>query len=208
MNITLDKDLAQIIYYLALSVTGPLALVSYLRARKADRREHEYRAYDELDKKYLEYQWLALRHDLDLLELPDVHPYIAVERPRKKYELVAAGCAFALFQRAWLMFHHQSDRFKQRQWQGWDGLLTAFLARPNMQDAWPLCRSHFDTGFQAVVDARIAAHLLEQGCDPAVVYAFHATGFLLRDSTEHALSDAQRAAWQAALEDYQARRAA
>lgn len=45
---------AQILYYVALSITGPLALVGYLRAKQNERREREYKTYDELDNKLLE----------------------------------------------------------------------------------------------------------------------------------------------------------
>ena len=102
---------AQIIYYIALSITGPLALFGYLRAKQNERREREYKTYDELDNKLLEYQKLALQHDLELIDTPDLCPALAGDSLRKKQQLVTASLAFSLFQRAFLMFHGQSDWF-------------------------------------------------------------------------------------------------
>src|SRR5947209_12194583 len=147
---------AQIIYYIALSISGPLALVGYLRAKQNERREREYKTYDELDNKLLEYQKLALQHDLELIDVPDLSPALAGDRQRKKQQLVTCTLALSLFQRAYLMFHGQSDRFKARQWAGWDARLERFVNRDTTRDAWQLCRAQFDTGFQRFIDARIA----------------------------------------------------
>src|SRR6185503_16623871 len=54
------RDVAQIVYYIALSIAGPIALIEFLKARKADRRANEYKIYDELDNRFFEYQKLAL----------------------------------------------------------------------------------------------------------------------------------------------------
>jgi hypothetical protein len=208
MDLSLVKDVAQVVYYLSLSITGPVALIGYLRSKKTEQREREYRTYDELDNKFLEYQKLALQHDLDLIDLPDASLYISGDRLRKKHELVTAGCGFALFQRAYLMFHHHSGAFKKRQWKGWERLLTSFLSRIAVQDAWPICRAHFDSGFQAFVDDRLAARLEQEGCEPAVIHAFRTTGLLVRDHTEHTVSEEDLAAWRAALAEYRDRKAA
>jgi hypothetical protein len=202
------KDIAQVVYYLSLSVSGPLALIGYLRSIRAERREREYRAYDELDNKFLEYQKLALEHDLDLIDLPDCSPFLAGDRLRKKHELVTATCGFALFQRAYLMFHDQSDAFKARQWAGWERLLTAFVARWSVRDAWQVSRHHFDRRFQAFVDDRIAAGLEQAGVEPAVIHAFRSTGLLVRDENEHTLAEEELASWRAALQEHARKKAA
>ena len=41
------KDIAQIIYYIALSIAGPLAVIEYLRSKNRDRLEKEYKTYDD-----------------------------------------------------------------------------------------------------------------------------------------------------------------
>src|SRR5208282_2405867 len=104
-TIQLIKDIAQIVNHLALSVSGPLALLAFLRAKRREQAEREYRIYDELDNKFLEYQKLALQHDLELIDVPDYHPLLLGDRLRKKQELVTCGIGFSLFQRAFLMFH-------------------------------------------------------------------------------------------------------
>jgi hypothetical protein len=196
------KDAAMVLYYVSLSITGPLALFGYLQAKRKEQQEREYRTYDELDNKFLAYQELALKHDLDLIEAPDASIALAGDRLRLRQELVTASCGFSLFQRAFLMFHGQSNAFKVRQWQGWDRLLSSFVSRPGVRHAWMICKAHFDTKFQTFVDERIAAMLEENHCDPAVIYAFNKTGILLEDENEHRATDAERANWNAALDQY------
>jgi hypothetical protein len=207
MNLEGLKDVAQVLYYLSLSVTGPLALIGYLMAKRKEQQEREYRTYDELDNKYLEYQKLALQHDLDLIEAPDASVALAGDRLRLKHELVTASCGFALFQRAFLMFHDQSDDFKARQWQGWDRLLGSFLSRAGVRHAWQVCKLHFDTEFQALVNGRLLALLEEAGADPAMIHAFRTTGLLLEEANEHRATEQELAAWRAALAEYQRRNA-
>jgi hypothetical protein len=206
-RIVLAKHVAMILYYVSLSITGPLALISYLRCQQKEQQEREYRTYDELDNKFLEYQKLALQHDLDLMETPDASPALAGDRLRLKRELVTASCGFALFQRAYLMFHEQSGTFRARQWQGWDRLLTAFLARHDVRQAWSICKLHFDTAFQKFVDARMLKLLEDAGTDPAVLYAFRKTGLLIDDANEHRATEKELAAWKAAVEEYRKRKA-
>jgi hypothetical protein len=198
---------AQVLYYVSLSITGPLALLGYLRAKEKEQQEREYRTYDELDNKFLAYQQLALKHDLDLIEAPDASVALAGDRLRLKQELVTASCGFALFQRAFLMFHGQSDSFKARQWQGWDRLLTTFVSRPSVRHAWLICKLHLDSEFQAFVDGRVLTLLEEAGTDPAVIFAFRKTGLLIEDANEHRASEQELATWKAALAEYRLRKA-
>ena len=206
-KLELLKEIAQVLYYISLSITGPLALFGYLKAKEKEQQDREYRVYDELDNKFLAYQKLALAHDLDLIEAPDASPALAGDRLRLRQELVTASCGFALFQRAFLMFHGQSDAFKARQWQGWDRLLTSFLRRPGVRHAWQICKLHYDQEFQASVDERILAQLEEAGTDPAVLHAFRKTGLLLEEANEHRATEQELAAWKAALEEYRRRKA-
>ncbi len=204
---TLDvvREISQIVYSIALSVTGPLALVGYLRAKKREQEEREYKTFDELDNKLLEYHKLALQHDLDLIDVPDAHPLFQGDRIRKRQELAAYGVSFALFQRAFLMFRAQSDQFRHRQWAGWDLLLARFVRRANVQDVWQIVKSHHDLRFQGYVDRQIVEAMTETGEDPAVIHAFETTGLLIRDSNEHLASAEDLARWRAALERHRAR---
>jgi hypothetical protein len=203
-GIELVKNIAQIVYYVALSVSGPLALIGFLRAKKIERQEHEYKTYDELDNKFLAYQQLALEHDLDLMDVPDASLFFEGDRLRKKQALVAATVGLSLFQRAYLMFHQQSSQFKQRQWAGWERLLATFLVRDSVKDAWQIGKTHFDTGFRRFVDRKMVAVMQETGTDPAVIHAFEKTGLLIRDDNEHVMTASDVAAWNAALREYRA----
>ena len=164
------KEIAQIIYYIALSITGPLALFAYLKAKKTDRLKHEYKTYDELDNKFFEYQKLALEYyDLDILDVPNNDPSLAFDKKRKQ-EMVAYAILFSLFERAYLMFSSQGDTFRQRQWLGWKHFLNDFLRREAVRTAWELSKETYDTDFQLFMDRKIAEVVSKPGpqAPPAV----------------------------------------
>jgi hypothetical protein len=208
--LTLEETLtvAQIIYYIALSISGPLALFGYWRAKQNERREREYKTYDELDNKLLQYQKLALRHDLELIDVPDLSPALAGDRLRKKQQLVTCALAFSLFQRAYLMFHGQSDQFKARQWAGWNVRLDRFVNRDSTRDAWHLSRAQFDRGFQHFVDAKIGNQLRAARVDEAVVHAFEQTGYLVWDYNQDLFTPQELADWEQAVRAHRSREAA
>src|SRR5687768_18533302 len=134
------KDLAQIIYFIALSIAGLVALVVYLQTRNTDRLEKEYKTYDELDNKFFEYQKIALEYyDLDILDVPNNDPSLAFDKKRKQ-EMVAHAMLFSLFERAFLMFYQQEDQFRLRQWSGWKHFLNDFIRREAVRTAWRISR--------------------------------------------------------------------
>jgi hypothetical protein len=149
------KDVAQIIFYLSLSVSGPLAVYEYLKARKTERLAQEFKVFNELDNRLFEYQKLALLHpDLDILDLPgNTHP--SPGDRKHKQELIAHAMLFSLFERAYLMFKHQSALFKDQQWSGWKLFLDDLLHRRSVQAAWELSKHTFDTDFQLFMDGKI-----------------------------------------------------
>src|SRR5438309_1600276 len=150
------KDVAQIIYYLTLSVAGPLALMEYFKAKKRDRLANEYKIYDELDNRFFEYQKLALEYyDLDILDVPNDDPSLSFDKKRKQ-EMVAYAILFSLFERAYLMFSQQAEAFQLRQWSGWKHFLNDFIRRESVRTAWQLSRGTYDTDFQRFMDGRIA----------------------------------------------------
>ena len=150
------KDLAQILYYLTLSVAGPLALIEYFKAKKRDRLANEYKIYDELNNRFFEYQKIALEYyDLDILDVPNDDPSLSFDKKRKQ-EMVAYSILFSLFERAYLMFIHQEEQFQLRQWSGWKHFLNDFICRESVRTAWGLSKGTYDTGFQQFMDEKIA----------------------------------------------------
>jgi hypothetical protein len=151
--------ITQIIYYIAMSIAGPLAVIAFINAKKTERLEREYETYDELDNRFFEYQKLALEYyDLDILDVPNNDPSLAFDKKRKQ-EMVAYAILFSLFERAYLMFSKQADTFRQRQWSGWKHFLNDFLCRESVRTAWELSKSTYDTDFQVFMDRKIATVL-------------------------------------------------
>lgn len=151
------KELAQILYYLTLSIAGPIALIEFLRARKSYRRANEYKIYDELNNRFFEYQKIALEYyDLDILDVPNNDPSLAFDKKRKQ-EMVAHSMLFSLLERAFLMFHQQEDQFRLRQWSGWKHFLNDFIRRETVRSAWRMSRETYDTNFQKFMEEKIEA---------------------------------------------------
>src|ERR1051325_9603843 len=141
------RDLAQILYYVAMSIAGPLAVITDLKAKKSDRIEKEYNTYHELDNRLFEYQKLALEYYvLDILDVPNNDPSLSFDKKRKQ-EMVAYAMLFSLFERAYLMFHLQEVQFQDRQWSGWKHFLNDFIRRENVRVAWQLSKGTYDTDF-------------------------------------------------------------
>ena len=152
-------QICQIIYYIAMSIAGPLAIMAYIKVKKTERLAKEHQTYDELDNRFFEYQKLALEYyDLDILDVPNNDPSLAFDKKRKQ-EMVAYAILFSLFERAYLMFSHQADMFRQRQWSGWKHFLNDFLRRENVRTAWELSKNTYDTDFQLFMDRKIASVL-------------------------------------------------
>src|ERR1700730_11358666 len=146
----------QIVYYIAMSIAGPLAVIAYITAKKRERLEKEYQTYDELDNRFFEYQKLALEYyDLDILDVPNNDPSLAFDKKRKQ-EMVAYAILFSLFERAYLMFSKQGDMFRQRQWSGWKHFLNDFPRRESVRTAWQLSKRTYDTNFQLFMDRTIS----------------------------------------------------
>jgi hypothetical protein len=183
------KDVAQVIYYLTLSVAGPLALVQYFKAKEQDRRANEYKIYDELNNRFFEYQKIALEYyDLDILDVPNSDPSLSFDKKRKQ-EMVAYSILFSLFERAFLMFRQQTESFQLRQWSGWKHYLHDFIRREAVRSAWQLSKGTYDTGFQEFMDGKIA----ELRVSPQPVEARQPLGTVPRQETpiQHAPGIAQ-----------------
>ncbi len=149
------KDIAQIIFYLSLSVSGPLAVYEYLKSRRTERLAQEFEVFNELDNRLFEYQKLALMHpDLDILDLPGKNRPSGADK-KQKQELIAHAMLFSLFERAYLMFKNQTTLFKDKQWSGWKLFLDDLLHRESVQAAWQLSKHTFDTDYQSFMDGKI-----------------------------------------------------
>src|ERR1700752_2370131 len=147
--------ITQIIYYVAMSITGPLAVIAYLKVKETERLEKEYKIYDELDNRFFEYQKIALEYyDLDILDVPNNDPALSFDKKRKQ-EMVAYSILFSLFERAYLMFHQQAQAFQLRQWSGWKHFLNDFIRRESVRTACQLSKGTYDTGFQKFMDEKI-----------------------------------------------------
>lgn len=134
--------------YLTVIVGFPIAIYQYRRNARKEQNDREYGTYNALDEKYIEF--LRLCYDspeLDVFDIPDQNPKPLNEGEKKK-ELVAYTMLFSIFERAFLMYHDQSDVLRQRQWSGWLQFIQHYCSRENFRRAWTASGATFDTQFQ------------------------------------------------------------
>jgi len=81
----------------------------------------------------------------------------------------AKASTFSLFERAFLMFSLQADKFRQRQWSGWKHFLNDFIRRESVRTAWQLSKTTYDTDFQLFMDRKIAEILPKESPKAPVV---------------------------------------
>ena len=144
----------QIFYYIALGLTGPIALIGYLQAKRKEEQQKEDGTYHALDEKYLEYQKLCLRHpELDVFDYPSPRTGPVTEEIKKK-ELIMFTILVSIFERAFIMYRGQSERVRERQWKGWEQYIEQFCQRPNFREAWKVIGEMFDADFHEFVQTK------------------------------------------------------
>jgi hypothetical protein len=162
------KDIAQIIFYVSLSISGPLAVFEFLKLKNKERQAQEHKIYDELDNRFFEYQKLALQYyDLDILDPPNIGASAKLDKKRKQ-EMVAYAILFSLFERAFLMFHLQTSRFRLKQWSGWKYFLNDIIRREGVRTSWHLTKETYDTDFQLFMDRKIDEMLAQQSLEASL----------------------------------------
>ena len=141
------RDICQIVYFVALSITGPVALIGYLAAKNKERQQREDGTYDSLDVRYLDYQKLCLSYsELDVFDIAR-EPSRPLTEQDKKQELILFTILISIFERAYLMYRGHTETSREKQWSGWVEYMEGFAKRPNFRKAWEICGPMFDTDF-------------------------------------------------------------
>lgn len=134
--------------YLTVIIGLPTAVIQYRRKTQKEQADREYGTYNALDEKYLEYLSVCYNSpELDIFDVADSRPSPASELDKKR-ELIAFTILFSTFERAFLMYHEQSDEIRQRQWTGWFEYIQQYCRRENFQRAWRTSGATFDSEFQ------------------------------------------------------------
>jgi hypothetical protein len=84
---------------------------------------------------------------LDLFDVPDATPR-QLTATEAKQELIAFTFLISVFERAYLMYHDQSNRVKAAQWTGWDEYIRCYCERENFRSAWDISGETFDRNFE------------------------------------------------------------
>lgn len=66
-------------------------------------------------------------------------------------------------------------------------------------------RLFFDAPPQEHLEAVVVAGMKKAGINPAVIYAYEKTGLIISEDNRHLIPEADLAAWQAAIEEFERR---
>jgi hypothetical protein len=142
------KDWLEALSYLTVIISLPLALYQYRKITAKEQSDREYGTYNALDEKYLEFLEMCYENPrLDIFDVTDSSPQ-TLNDLEEKQELVAFTMLFSVFERAFLMYHDQSNVVRTRQWTGWHEYIQQYCTRANFRAAWAVSGSTFDSGFQ------------------------------------------------------------
>jgi hypothetical protein len=156
------KDIAEVLSHATVVLGFPVAIYQYRRSKLKEQSDREYGTYNALDEKYLDFQKMCFEHpELDIFDIPDAEPR-AVTDEEQKQELIAFTMLISVFERAYLMYHDESNRVKTAQWTGWHEYICSYCERDNFRNAWDVSGETFDRNFERYVEdvlqrSRIAA---------------------------------------------------
>lgn len=163
MDLQQVRDVFQIIYFIALSVSGPLALISFFQSKKKEQQQREDGTYQSLDEKYLEFQKLCLQHPkLDVFDY-SVESERALTADEKKQELIMFTMLASLFERAFLMYKDHVASVRDKQWSGWVEYMRQYGNRKNFREAWAKIGEMFDSDFHKFIDSLLKDCLQASG---------------------------------------------
>src|SRR5581483_4136258 len=122
-------------------------VVRYYVDTRRQQTARDYEAFDALDEKFLMFQRMCMAYpELDVFDVPDANP-TPLTPQQKKQEIVLFTMLFAIFERAYLMYHAQTKKIMQRQWEGWKQYMEQFVGRGNFREAWKVSGQTYDSEF-------------------------------------------------------------
>jgi hypothetical protein len=155
MSLSLVKDIFETLSFITVIVGFPMAIWQYRKNTLKEQADREYGTYNALDEKYLEFLRFCFENPhLDVYDIPDKEPSILDPEGRKR-ELIAFTMLISIFERAYLMYHDQSDDVRSRQWTGWHQYMRDYCKRRNFRSAWDICGEQFDDKFKKFMDLEI-----------------------------------------------------
>jgi len=146
------KDIFELLSYVTVVLGLPAAIVQYRRSKLREQADREYGTYNALDEKYMEFQRICFDHpELDIFDIADANPQ-ALDEEKRKQELISFTMLISIFERAYLMYHDQSNKVKAAQWTGWDEYIRSYAERANFRNAWEVSGETFDRNFENYVE--------------------------------------------------------
>lgn len=152
-------DVFEITANIATTVGIPIAIGALIIAYKQyaaeldqEKREREYRTFDELDNKYIEFMYACAQYPhLDLFSTPLSQSNRNISEQDIVIERVLFSILISIFERVVLMYHHQTDEKQEiykNQYDGWVKCIRSYCTRKQFLLEWGAIGKQFDTIFQ------------------------------------------------------------
>jgi hypothetical protein len=160
------KRWAELLSYVAVVITAPLALWEYKANNAKERNEVAHRVYREVDEKYVDFLKLCLeRTRLDCSSVPLGIPEPPLSPEEARQQKVLYEVLTDTFEVAYVEYHRKETPLDpeliKAQWDGWDAYIKDFLRRP------AYCHVYLD--IRGGYDARFVEYMNKIGgdCEPA-----------------------------------------
>lgn len=146
--------LTQILANLATILGVPFAIMLFTNELRKEREEDEYKSFDAVDNKYVEFKKLCLQY-------PELHLHLHGDEDREftkeqqnqraaLYEIL-----FSIFERVYILYHENPTEHKRSQWLGWEKYLKLWIQKKGFREVWKVEGQTFDANFAQYVDVLI-----------------------------------------------------
>jgi hypothetical protein len=148
MDLATMKEVAEIIYYLAVSIGGPVTAITFLRNMKKDRKERQYKNYTLESSLYLRYLEKCLEHpNLDVLPTPQRYK-ITLTREEEAVEETLITSLFVVFEQLYLLYCDEAAPIRKTEWtDAWEPVVKKYVYRDNFIKVWELHRDTFNNSY-------------------------------------------------------------
>ncbi|MCB0777895.1 MAG: hypothetical protein KDB99_16440 [Chitinophagaceae bacterium] len=134
----------------------PFAIYQYMDATQQEKEDRDYKTYNSLDDKYIEWQHLGLAHPyLDIADTPDSIPPVLTPQQQKE-ETILFSILASMMERAYILYNKESKGIRKEQWTGWDQYIASYCQRDNFRQYWGANGFGFDTDFLAYMKKKMS----------------------------------------------------
>lgn len=169
LDITLLKEIFDIISGITIIFSIPAALYQYWKTSKKEADDREYGTYDKLEERYKEFCLLTLEYpelnvsnvDMGISKSSEAKPIKKLTEGQQNQDKIILGMLIPMLERAYLMYKGQTQtkRALNNRWIGWESYIKSWCLQPLFQEYWKDNGYNWDTKFMKYMTAVFKASI-------------------------------------------------